>query len=355
MRVKELAQKRNLLFFFHQLSVDIEKEDIEQVVRSIIIFLDNFGLKERSVDYEALSSEIFKFAKQLDMERKTETELFLNSVSTGFTDLDMLTKGFKKGELIVLSAPADMGKTSFMLSTALNIARQGKSVGIMNFELDKAIIHERLLSIASEVPLKKIRERIFYEKDFERITQAVVELSTLKIFILHSTWFTLSEIYYKTKRLKEEKGLDILFIDYLQLINAETKRATRQEELEDIVRNIKAMAIRLEIPIVLLTQMFVHTKDKIPKIERLREIGKIEEFADTILFLHRPEYYQKYPKPEIRGIAEIIVAKNRNGAKDTIRLAFINETTAFKNLKEQNIQGIYDFVDDEGDWNYFEF
>ncbi|MEM3426662.1 MAG: DnaB-like helicase C-terminal domain-containing protein [Nitrososphaerales archaeon] len=342
-RVKELSQKRNLLFFLIHTSSRIEQEDVERIAKDIIVFLDNFGLKEKkSVDYETLASDIFEFKDRLDGERKSD---FLSNIPTGFTDLDMLTGGFGKGELIVLSAPAGMGKTSFMLSAALNIAKQGRSVGIASFKLDKDALYERLSSIMSYVPLKRIRQRFLNDEEMEKIAQSVVELSTLKIFILHSAWFTFSELYYKTRRLKEEKGLDILFVDHLQLMSADRRRNTREEELEEIVRNLKTMARRLEIPVVLLVQ--TEARKKYPELEDLKNIGKIEQFADIILFLYRPEYYRKHPSPDEMGIAEIIAAKNRQDATDMIRLAFIKETTAFKSLEGQLLQNIYEGFDED--------
>lgn len=333
LRVKELSQKRQLSSFLSHMQERLSLQDVEQIIKSLLVFIDNFGSVERkTVDYYQVGLDISDFANLFLSAGKAQPV----GITTGFAELDNLTGGFRKGELIVVFGDAGVGKTGFMLSMALNIARQGKSVGIASYELDREAISERILSIASYVPLSKIRQRAFTPEDVESITRACAELSTLKLFVFPALWFTLSELFYKTKRLKEEHGLDVLFVDYLQLISPDRHRETRKEELEDTMRILKRMAHLLSVPVVLLAT---------PLQEKPKERERVEGHADTVIWLKRP----KENSPQDKGIAELVVVKNNQGQTGRFHLAFMNTTTAFRELTSNYLRNIWDIEEDDWD------
>jgi len=192
-----------------------------------------------------------------------------------------------------------------------------------------------MLSMLSGVPLQNIRKGFISEEDWGKLLNAALELSSRDIYIDDNPTLSTTELRIKSRKLKKEKGVEIIFVDYLQLLRPPHRRSSRQEEVAEISRNLKALAKELEVPVVALAQLsrqVEHRSDKRPQLADLRESGQIEQDADLIIFIHRPEYYKKNPSPEEEGIAEIIVAKQRQGPTGIVKLAFIKDTTMFKSL-----------------------
>lgn len=346
-RVKDLSLRRKFSRLVESLTEQLEQgEDLKKLTNLVFMYLDNFFLTDKKeVDYAEVGLDIANFVQKLKTERQS-----LSGIPTGFTELDKLLGGLRKGELTIVLGDTGVGKTSFMLSMALNIAEQGKVVGIANYSLSTDALYERLLAITSYVPLNAIKNRALSQEDLESINNAMAKLNTLKLFIFQGVWYSLTELTSKTKRLKETHGLDVLFIDYLQLINPQTKRSTMVEEYEDTMRVLKAMARKLDIPIVLLvhTHFINHKSGKL--LTEALPVKRIEHYADNVLLLSRPELKQRTPRPEDMGIAEVKMIKNLQ-AVETIRLAFIKEITAFKNLANYLIN-IYTEGDEDDDWDY---
>jgi replicative DNA helicase len=235
---------------------------------------------------------------------------------------------------VVVAGRTGIGKSGFMLSMALNLALEEKvPVAIFSLETTKEKLVLRMLSMISGVPLHNMMQGYLPDKDWEKVLKAALELSSKDIYIDDSPELTTTELRIKSKKLKQEKGVGIIFVDYLQLLKTPYKGTSRQEELAEISRNLKALAKELEVPVVALAQLpsqMEHTRDKQPQLADLSE--QIEQDADLIIFIHRPEVYKKHPPPEEEGVAEIIVAKQRQGPTGIIKLAFDKETTMFKSL-----------------------
>ena len=279
-------------------------------------------------------------------------------MSSGFIDLDKLTAGFQPSDLVVIAARPGIGKSSFMLSVALNIAFEEKlPLAIFSLEMSKEQLMMRMFSMLSGVPLQNIRQGYVNDEDWEKIVRAALEISSRDIYIDDSPSLSTTELRIRSRKLKQEKGVGIIFVDYLQLLKAPYRHATRQEEGAEISRNLKALAKELEVPVVALAQLSRQVEqraDKRPQMADLRESGQIEQDADLILFIHRPEVYKKNPPPEEEGLAEIIVAKQRQGPTGIVKLAFDKDTTAFKPLPSSDSQNVEEYnpeIDFPEDWD----
>jgi replicative DNA helicase len=223
-----------------------------------------------------------------------------------------------------------------MLSMVLNLAFEEKvPLAIFSLEMSKEQLVMRMLSMLSGVGLQNIRKGFISEEDWRKLLNSALELSSRDIYIDDTPTLSTTELRIKSRKLKKEKNVGIIFVDYLQLLRPPHRRSSRQEEVAEISRNLKALAKELEVPVVALAQLsrqVEHRSDKRPQLADLRESGQIEQDADLIIFIHRPEYYKKNPSPEEEGIAEIIVAKQRQGPTGIVKLAFIKDTTMFKSL-----------------------
>lgn len=292
-----------------------------QVAREELI-----AFKEEVLEIEPFERIVSEGIEELKL--MMESEKFILGLETGFFELDTLTSGFEPGNLILIGARPGMGKSSFMLSIALNMARKGKRVVVFSLEMSKKQILHRIFSISSGVPLKNIRMGMITKEDFSKIVEAGLELRRLPAVFDFSPVRTTLEI----RSIAQLKQADIIFIDYLQLITPPKQYSSRQEEVAAISRSLKLIAKDLNIPVVALVQLSrqtEHRSDKRPTLADIRESGQIEQDADIVMFLYRPEYYKKNPSPEEAGLVEVIVAKNRQGACGTVRLRFDKNTTGF--------------------------
>ena len=284
------------------------------------------------------------------IERHSKEERLITGTPTGFTELDTLTTGFHPADLIIVAARPGMGKSSFMLSMAINMARQGIPVAIFSLEMSKEQLVTRALSMVSGVPLQNIRRGFVKEGDWQKLLNAGIELSKCDIFIDDSPNLSTVDIRIKSRKLKKERQIGAVYVDYLQLVRPQFRKSSRQEEVAEVSRSLKALAKELSIPVIALAQLsrqVEHRSDKRPQLADLRESGQIEQDADLIMFLHRPEYYKKNPSPEEQGIAEIIVAKQRQGPTGIIKTAFIKDTTTFKPLDFAGHVNIEDYSEED--------
>ncbi|RUM28220.1 MAG: replicative DNA helicase [Aquifex sp.] len=265
------------------------------------------------------------------------SDRLVTGLPTGFTELDLKTTGFHPGDLIILAARPGMGKTAFMLSIIYNLAKEErKPCAIFSLEMSKEQLVMRLLSMMAEVPLFKIRSGNIREEDLKKIEASAIELAKYDIYLDDTPALTTTDLRIRARKLRKEKEVEFIAVDYLQLLRPPVRKNSRQEEVAEVSRNLKALAKELHIPVMALAQLSREVEkrsDKRPQLADLRESGQIEQDADLILFLHRPEYYKKKPSPEERGIAEVIIAKQRQGPTDIVKLAFIKEYTKFANLE----------------------
>ena len=278
---------------------------------------------------DAVRSTVF------DLEERPD-QMFAG-IASGFEDWDRITQGLSPGNLIIIAGRPGMGKTSFALNIARNICmKEDKSVGVFSLEMSTQELSMRLLCSESRVPLGRLRSgKYMSDRDWERVHQAARATSEARLFIDDSANPTLLEVSSKARRLKLEKGLDLLVLDYLQLMQAGGRYENRNLEIAAITRGLKQLAKEVEIPVIALSQLSRQPErrgsDHRPQLADLRESGAIEQDADQVAFIYRDEVYN-HDDEDNRGVAELIVAKNRNGETGTVRLAFLGEFTLFQSI-----------------------
>ena len=287
--------------------------------------------KRSTSDFEALSDVLERGF--LEIERLFNNKGQITGVPSGFTDLDAKTSGFQKGDMVLIAARPSMGKTTFALNIAENAAlREGKSVVIFSLEMPKEQLAYKLLCSEANVDMLKLRTGNLDDKDWENIARATGPLSKAKIYIDDTAGVTVVEMRSKCRRLKMEYGIDLILIDYLQLMSGSSSE-NRQQEVSEISRSIKALAKEMECPVIALSQLSrapEQRADHRPMLSDLRESGSIEQDADLVMFLYRDEYYNK--ETEDKNMAECIVAKHRNGPVGTVKMAFLGALSKFGDL-----------------------
>ncbi|MDD5606173.1 MAG: replicative DNA helicase [Patescibacteria group bacterium] len=263
----------------------------------------------------------------------------LRGIPTGFRDLDRLLSGLQKSDLIIVAARPSIGKTSFALNVALNAAlHQHYHVGIFSLEMSNDQLIDRFLSAQSGIDSWKLRTGNLAKEDFELLSEAMGELSQAPIHIDDSAFVNVMEIRTKARRLKSEKGLDLLIVDHIQLMEgaAGHYQESRVQEMSLISRSLKALAKELEIPVMAVSQLSRQVEQrprKIPQLSDLRESGSIEQDADVVMFLYRDDYYN--PDTERKNIADVLIAKHRNGPVGRVELYFDAQRMTFRDLERE--------------------
>lgn len=268
------------------------------------------------------------------IEKLYENQSHLTGLATGFRDLDELTGGLQKGDLFIIAGRPAMGKTAFVLNLAVNAARHsGASVAVYSLEMGKEQLMMRMMTSEARIDATRIRRGELSDTDWPQLTKAADILSQQKIFIDDQPAQTTFEIRAKARRLAKEHGLDLIIVDYLQLVRGVSGTYSREQEISEISRSLKALAKELRVPVLALSQLnrSVETRDdKRPRMSDLRESGAIEQDADIISFVYRDVVYNpETPEP---NVAEIIIGKHRSGPIGKVRLAFLNEFTRFEDL-----------------------
>lgn len=259
----------------------------------------------------------------------------VTGVPTGFRDLDNLTAGLHKSEFIVVAARPSMGKTALCLNISQYVGQQTDyAVGFFSMEMAKEQIIIRMLGADSQLDIKRVRTGFISEREFEKLKLSAEVLSHARIFLDETSGLTVMEMKAKARRLKMENNLDVLFIDYIQLMRPGGRFENRNQEMAYISRSLKELAKEIQIPVVGISQLSrapeKGRREPRPQLSDLRESGAIEQDADVVIFIYRPEVY--HPQDEsLRGIAEVNVAKQRNGPTDILRLAFFNKYVRFAN------------------------
>lgn len=262
----------------------------------------------------------------------------ITGIPTGFIELDRMTAGFQRSDFIIVAARPSVGKTAFALNIAQNVAtRTGENVAIFSLEMGAQQLVMRMLCAEGNINAQNLRTGKLTPEDWGKLTMAMGSLSNAGIFIDDTPNIRVSEIRAKCRRLKQEQGLGMVLIDYLQLIQGSGRnRENRQQEVSEISRSLKALARELDVPVIALSQLsrsVEQRQDKRPMMSDLRESGSIEQDADIVAFLYRDDYYDK--ESENKNIIEIIIAKQRNGPVGTVQLAFVKEYNKFVNLERR--------------------
>ncbi|MDI6786115.1 MAG: replicative DNA helicase [bacterium] len=298
-----------------------------------------FNIVSRKVSHDFVSvadmlHDSFETIEKLYADRHNIT-----GVPSGFIDLDKITSGFQPSDLIIIAGRPSMGKSSFCLNIAQYVGTKAKMpVAIFSLEMSKDQLVQRLLCAEARVKSTNLRSGFLQESDWPKLTTSAGILSESSIFIDDTPGISILELRTKSRRIKAKYNIEMIIIDYLQLMQGRKGIENRQQEISEISRSLKALARELSIPIVALSQLSRAVEgrsDRRPQLSDLRESGAIEQDADLVAFIYRPEYYN--PTPENEGIAEIIIGKHRHGPTENFKLAFIKEYTKFENLSTESI------------------
>ena len=305
---------------------------IEQSEKGIFDLVQNRNSKGYSSMKEILVDAFDSIEKMYQNKDK------LSGIESGFIDLDEKISGLNKSDLIIVAARPAMGKSAFVLNIASYVAMHDKvPVMIFNLEMSKEQLVKRMLSSESEIDSMKLNNADLESEDWLKLGEARGRLSDVPIYIEDTSSLSSSEIRAKCRKAKLEKGIGLIIIDYLQLMESRSNVSSRQQEISEISRSLKIMAKELDVPVIALSQLSRATEsraDHRPMLSDLRESGSIEQDADIVLFLHREDYYDK--ETEKKNVAEVIIAKNRHGETGTIELAWIGKYTKFANLYKGN-------------------
>jgi len=314
--------------------------DIEKVMDFVerAIFDELAGSKKTS--YDRLSDLIGPSFDKLEMQQGSR----FTGIPSGFSSLDQITNGFQNSDLIILAARPAMGKTALALNIARNVAvTEEIPVAIFSFEMSKESLCLRLLSMESRVDSSRLREGFISQDDWMKFAEAAGVLSELPVFIDDSSDITILDIRAKARRMKMKEDIGLIIVDYLQLMESRgvgDKRAERRDlEIAEISRGLKALAKELNLPVIALSQLnrgLEQRSDKRPMLSDLRESGSLEQDADLVVFIYRDEMYDRNENNPNRGIAEIIVAKHRNGPTGYANLTFLDAYTRFENMASES-------------------
>ncbi len=295
--------------------------------------------KRKTAEFRNIQDVVFK--AQSDLEKLSENKSEITGYATGFYEFDKLTSGLHENELYIIAARPGMGKTAFALNIATYVARNtNKNVAIFNFEMSAEQLVNRMLSSIGQINFARFRNGNFDNNDWKRLSEAVTILADTNLKIDDTPGATISDIRSKCRRLaSKENGLGLVVIDYLQLITGSSRnQANRQQEVAEISRGLKTMAMELKCPVIALAQLSRAVEgrpDKRPLMSDLRESGSIEQDADLVGFLYRDDYYNKEAMNKEASITEFIIGKNRNGPTKTVEFIFKGSTVTFTNYQKE--------------------
>ena len=332
--VKEKATLRNLIFSANQIldtaySGEDEADTVLDRAEQAIFSIADDKVHDGFVPLRDLVPGTFEAIEKIQGHTGHVT-----GVPTGFPDLDEMTQGFQPSDLIIVAARPSMGKTSLVLNIAQHLGVKTKmTVGFFSLEMSKEQLFMRMLTGEAKVDSHKFRGGFLGERDYGELASALERLSEAKVFIDDSASIGVLEMRAKARRLKSEHGLDMIVVDYLQLMQGRGRFDNRTQELAAISRSLKGLAKELNVPVVALSQLSrapESRSDRRPQLSDLRESGALEQDADVVLFIFREEVYDD--KPELEGLAEIIVGKQRNGPTGVVKLAFVKPYTTFSSL-----------------------
>lgn len=290
-------------------------------------------------NFSELATLINKEIKNIEAIQQNDTGI--TGIPSGFNAIDRITAGWQKSDLIVIAARPGMGKTAFVMSCARNAAIENKkAVAVFSLEMSSSQLVTRLISSESDISIQKLKRGDLYDHEWTQLDTRIRKLSDASIYIDDTAALSVFDLKAKCRRLKAKHGVELFIVDYLQLMRADDDRSqNREQQISYISRSLKALAKELDAPVIALAQLsreVEKTPDKRPLLSHLRESGSIEQDADMVGFLYRPEYYgieQDEEGNDLHGVAEFIIAKHRNGAVDTARIRFIGQYTKFTDLE----------------------
>ena len=342
--VEESAILRNLIETATEIASDGYRTDetVNEILDSSEKKILNIVKKRTSSEFRPIKDVVAKV--QEDLETLSEQKREITGLATGWYDFDRITTGLHPNELIILAARPAVGKTAFALNIATHVAMtQDKSVVLFNLEMNAEQLAMRILSSLGQVDGFKLRTGNLLNQDWKRINEAAAQLSSSNLIIEDTAGITIGELRAKCRRLaSSEKGLTLIIVDYLQLLSGgKNYGANRQQEVSDISRSLKTLALELGVPIIALSQLsrsVDQREDKRPVLSDLRDSGSIEQDADIVTFLYRDDYYKNtdISKTDDNSIIEVNIAKHRSGPTARIELLFKKNTSTFLNLRKDN-------------------
>ena len=329
-----IIEEKSLLRTLIRTSSDVlergyENEGADTLLEFAEQTIFDISQKKNRMGLEPIREVLIKTYERI--EQLYASKASITGLSTGFKDLDQKLSGLQKSDLVLVAARPSMGKTAFALNLCQNAAlRNDASVAVFSLEMSKEQLVQRMLSSEAQIPMQNMRNGKLAEDDWVALTKAMSKLSAAKIHIDDTPAITPLELRAKCRRLKMEKGLDMIMIDYLQLMNVSGRSESRQQEISTISRSLKAIAREMDCPVVALSQLSRAPElraDHRPMLSDLRESGAIEQDADVVMFLYRDEYYDK--ESERKNIADLIIAKQRNGEVGDVELVWLGQYAKF--------------------------
>lgn len=335
--VREKSVMRNLIRTAEGIANNcyLGKESLDEILEKSEKAIFEISGKRSNTGFESISKIVVDTITSIEMAAKNKGSV--TGIASGFIDVDYKTAGFQNSDLILIAARPSMGKTAFVLNLAEYIAVRSKQcTAVFSLEMSKDQLVKRLLSMNSHVDSQAIRTGSLSEEQWEMLFEGGRAIAESKLILDDTPGITVRELRSKCRKYKLEHDLKLIIIDYLQLMNGSSKSESRQQEVAEISRSLKALARELNVPIIALSQLSRQLEsrpDKRPMLSDLRESGAIEQDADVVMFIYRDEYYNK--ESEDKGIAEIIIGKQRNGPTGTVKLKWQAELTRFANLANQ--------------------
>ncbi len=334
--VHEKAQLRSLIAAATEIAGAAYEsaDEVEDIMDSAEKRILQVSSGKRSKDFVPLQDILLDALEQIDL--RYNNKGCITGLPTGFTELDHLTAGLQKSDLILVAARPSMGKTAFTLNIAAHVVLRAKEpVAFFSLEMSKEQLVQRLLCSEGRIDSQRLRVGELEEKEWGDLIDTANRLSAAPLYIDDTPSITVMELRSKARRLKAEHGLSLIVIDYLQLMQGHTSKSgdNRQQEISEISRSLKALARELDVPVIALSQLSRSVESrqiKRPMLSDLRESGSLEQDADIVMFLYREDYYD--PETENKNITEVIIAKHRNGPVDTVDLTFLKQFTKFGNL-----------------------
>ncbi len=317
----------------------VGKENLEFILEDTEKRIFQLVQKRNTGDFVPIRQIVMNAMDKIEISAKNKGSV--TGIPTGFTDLDYRTAGMQPSDLVLIAARPSMGKTAFVLNIAQHVAfKQNLPVAIFSLEMSKEQLVNRMFSLESSVDAQKLRTGQLNDQEWERLIESAGVIGRSNLMIDDTPGISISELRSKCRKMKLEKGLSMIIIDYLQLMSGSGRSDSRQQEISDISRSLKAVARELSVPVLALSQLsraVEQRPDHRPMLSDLRESGAIEQDADVVMFIYRDDYYNH--DTEKKGVSEIIIAKQRNGPIGTVELAWLPEYTKFANLERPRNNG----------------
>ncbi|WP_078593350.1 replicative DNA helicase [Evansella clarkii] len=336
--VEEKSLLRRLIRVATNIATDgyAADEDVDAILNDAEKTILEVSQKKNSGAFIPIKDVLVEAFDRIEMLQNSAGEI--TGIPTGFNELDRITAGFQRNDLIIVAARPSVGKTAFALNISQNVAtKTDENVAIFSLEMGADQLVMRMLCAEGNIDAQRLRTGKLEDEDWEKLTMAMGSLSKAGIYIDDTPGVKVNEIRAKCRRLKQERGLGMIMIDYLQLIQGDARSSEgRQQEVSEISRSLKGLARELEVPVIALSQLsrgVESRQDKRPMMSDIRESGSIEQDADIVAFLYRDDYYDR--ESEKKDIIEIIIAKQRNGPVGTVELAFVKEYNKFVNLERR--------------------